>query len=107
MAPLYAKLRADPYHSVLSDRETATLAWWTAALPHMEPRVATPKGDRTERIGYTDSAGKSQIIEAVVLGASSFKNTQNAPRFTIQTYGLAVGGKGLPPAPSTYTALRC
>ena len=37
MAPLYAKLRADPYHPVLSDRETATLAWRAAALPNMEP----------------------------------------------------------------------
>merc|ERR1719158_1830588 len=76
MAPLYAKLRAGPYHPVLSDRESTTLARRTAELPSMEPRVATPKGDRTERIVYTDAAGKSQIIAAVVSGPSTFKNTK-------------------------------
>ena len=50
MAPLYAKLRADPYRPFLSDRESATLDWRAAALPNMEPRVATPKGGRAERI---------------------------------------------------------
>ena len=76
MAPLYAKLRADPYLPVLSGRETAAVAWWAASLPNMEPRVATPKGDRTERIVYTDAAGKSQIIATVISGPSSFKNTK-------------------------------
>ena len=82
MAPLYAKLRADPYHPVLPDRETTTLAWWTAALPNMDSRVATSKGDRTERIVYTDADGKSQTIAAVILGPSSFKNTESLRSIT-------------------------
>ena len=76
MAPLYSKLRADPYHPVLSDRETATLAWWEASLPHMEPRVATPKGGRDERIVYTDYSGNSQISASMILDPSSFKNAK-------------------------------
>ena len=76
MAPIYAKLRADPCHPVLSDRDTAALGWWAAALPKMEPLVATQKGDLAERIVYTDAAGKSQIFAAVILGASAFRNTK-------------------------------
>ena len=74
-APLYAKLRADPYHPVVSGRESAILAWLAAPLPNMEPRIATPKGDRAARIVYTDADGKSQIVAAAILGPSSFKNT--------------------------------
>ena len=48
MAPLYAKLRTEPYHSILHNRETTALGWRAAALPNMEPRVATPQGDRVE-----------------------------------------------------------
>ena len=58
MAPLYTKLRAAPYHPVLSDRGETALAWWAAALPNMDPRVADPKGGRSERVVYTDAAGK-------------------------------------------------
>ena len=53
-----------------------TLAWWTAALPNMEPRVATPKTDRTDRIVYTDAAGKSRIIAAVIIDPTGFKHTK-------------------------------
>ena len=52
------------------------MAWWTAALPNMEPRVATPKTDRTDRIVYTDAAGKSRIIAAVVIDPANFKHTK-------------------------------
>ena len=88
MAPLYAKLRAGPYHPVLSERETTTLAWRTASIPNMEPRVATPRGDRAERVVYAGDAGKSQIIASVILGTSSFKNTKYLRRIThIRTGG--------------------
>ena len=76
MAPLYAKLRAYPYHPVLYDRETATLERRADALPNMEPRVSTPKADRVGRIVYAGASGRSQIIAAVILGPSSFKDTK-------------------------------
>ena len=76
LAPLYAKLRALPYHTALSCRESTTLAWWTAALPNLEPRTATPKTDRTDRVVYTDAAGKSRIIAAVILDPANFKLTK-------------------------------
>ena len=76
MAPLYAELRSAPYHTTLSGRDSMTLAWWTAALPNMEPRVATPNTDRTDRIVYTDAAGKSRIVAAVIIGPTNFKHTK-------------------------------
>ena len=76
MVPLYAKLRSTPYHTTLSGRETMTLAWWTAALPNMEPMAATPKTDRADRVVYTDAAGKSRIIAAVIIDPTGFKHTK-------------------------------
>ena len=80
MAPLYAKLRTFPYHQVLSLEELTTLRWWTVALDHMKPRVATPKPKLTERVVYTDAAGKSQIIDDVILGPITFAECQTIKR---------------------------
>ena len=88
LAPLYAKLRSVPYHAALSDKESMTLSWWTAALPNMEPRVATPKTDRTDRIVYTDAAGKSRIIAAVILDPANFKRTKYLRSITHVRTGL-------------------
>ena len=76
MAPLYDRLRADPYRPILSGGKTAAVDWRAAALPSMEPRVATPKGGPAGRVVYTDASGKSQIIAASILDPSSVKNTK-------------------------------
>ena len=99
MAVLYAKLRADPYRPVLSDRETAALDWWAASLPNMEPRVATPKGDRAPRVANNDAAGKSQIIASVILDPSSRKHA----KYISSTTHIRTGGRwGKTFAPTSY-----
>ena len=72
LAPLNAKLKTFPYHQTLSPKELTTLRWWTAAPDHMKPRVASPKPKRPERVVYTDAAGKSQIIAAVIIDPTTF-----------------------------------
>ena len=66
LSPLYTKLHATHYDQTLDQKELTTLRWWVVALGHMVPRVATPKPTVTERVVYTDAAGKSAIIAAVI-----------------------------------------
>ena len=68
MAPLYSKLRAFPYRQALSPKEATSLRWRTVAIDRAKPRIATPKPKLTERAVYTDEAGKSQIIDAAIIG---------------------------------------
>ena len=72
MAPLYAKLKTFPYHQSLSVKELTTLRWWTVALDHMKPRIATPKPKLTQRVVYTDAAGRTRIIAAVIIDPNTF-----------------------------------
>ena len=109
MAPLYAKLRTDPYHSILSGREASIIGWRAAELPNMEPRVATPKGggggDLVQRITHSDAAGESRIIAAVVSDPSMFKTTKYIRSITSTRTG--VEGSRHSPRPVTFTASKC
>ena len=80
MAPLYAKLRTSPYRQVLSPEELTTLRRSTVALDHMKPRVATPKPKLTERVVYTDAAGKAKIIAAGIIGPITFAECKTVKR---------------------------
>ena len=72
LAPLYKKLHMEKYFPSLSLIEATSLRWWAVALAHMKPRKATPKHPKTERVVYSDAAGKSQIIATVCLTPGTF-----------------------------------
>ena len=76
LAPLYKKLHMEKYIPTLSMIEATSLRWWTVALDHMKPRKATPKPPITERIVYSDAAGKSQIIATVCLTPGTFASSK-------------------------------
>ena len=80
MAPRYAKLRDFPYRQALSQKESTALRWRTVAIGHMKPRVATPKPKLTERAVYTDTVGKAQITDALIIGPSTFDGNKTIKR---------------------------
>ena len=72
LSPLYTKLHSKSYDPTLCLKELTTLRWWVVALGHMPPRKASPKPTVPERVVYTDAAGKSAIIAAVVIDPTRF-----------------------------------
>ena len=72
LSPLYVELHAKTYDATLDLKELTTLRWRVVALGHMRPRLATSKPALPERVAYTDAAGKSAIIAAVVVNPERF-----------------------------------
>ena len=105
VAPLYAKLRTFPYRHVLSPKESTTLRWWTVAIDHMKPRVATPKPKLTKRVVYTDADGKSQIIDAVIIDPITFAESKTIKKFA-RPVQVAAGSRpsGIP---ATFMVWKC
>ena len=76
LSPLYTKLRAKSYDPTLDLKELTTLRWWVVALGQLPARKATPQPSVPERVVYTDAAGKSAIIAAVVIDPSRFTESK-------------------------------
>ena len=74
MTALYQKVNAKFYDPVVSDRERATLHWWSNAIPNLTPRPTRTRPPQTGLIIYTDAATTTQII-AVLIGPRSFRTT--------------------------------
>ena len=72
LSPLYVKLHSNNWDATIDLKELTTLRWWVASLGHMKPRKAIPKHAATERVVYTDAAGKSAIMADVVFDPSRF-----------------------------------
>ena len=71
MWPLYAKLQSDNYHPLLSLKEATAHTMADCGPFHMKHRKATTKHPQTERIVYTDDAGRSKIAAAVCLAPAT------------------------------------
>ena len=105
MDPLYAKLRISPNRQTLSPKESTSLIWGEAAIDHAKPRIETPKPNLTDRAAYTDAEGKSQIIDALIIGPSTLKKDKAVTRVCVLRVRVADWLKHSR-APSTSTAWK-